>query len=237
MGAPAPPPSPEEGMPPESLENLTDTMVSVANEDPEADIPPELKAELDAYRTIINKFLHSDQMRDKTLALLESKDIDIAVPLGAIQIDQLAFRATQGKVSSTARLAGSVHIVGDLIELGIAAQYWPEPSEEEIGVIYQDTLQDFIETGLADGTIDPIELQQSVEPLMSDEQRKVGSAYAEKTGVPMEVNPHVAMGNSQKMESNKEALAAQQAQPKPKPQQQPQQAQGQAGMLSAMGGK
>ena len=90
-------------------------------------------------------------------------------------------------------LVGAQFLIGDLIEIGNAAGFFQLETEEQIAPILQDTMQRYIEDGLKKGTIDPIELQQKTEGLMTPEQQGMGMKAAGATGLPMEPNQNTAM--------------------------------------------
>lgn len=102
-----------------------------------------------------------------------------------------------------------------------------EISEEEIPALFEDTLQMYIQQGLEDGSIDPIQLQIDGEQLMSEEQRAGGQAIGQHYGVPMNLSQSQIMeqyGNKRaeqgrmKAEDNfsrERARAAQQQQQQP----------------------
>ena len=109
--------------------------------------------------------------------------------MAALKINEQASALMEQKglrMTDDIKLACSIFLVSDLAEVGNAGAEWEDPvDEEEIKLIYQDTLQDYIHQGLKNGTIDPVELQQSTEPLLSKQQQQLGSQAAERSGVPL----------------------------------------------------
>ena len=164
------------------------------------ELSPAVQKEMEAYRTILNKILHPKDTRTEVLGMLESGDMEMAVPMAALQIDKMAADSTGGKVSTEARLGGGVYIVSELIELGMASGYWPQPTEEEAQLVFQDTLQDYVEVGLKDGTIDPIELQQGTEGLLNPEQSQMGMQMGQEFDIPNQGSPHQAVYNAKQQE-------------------------------------
>lgn len=163
-------------------------------------IPKRLRKQMEGYKTVLSKLMHSKEMRSQTMDMLKAGPPEVAVPQAALQINSNAERLMQQKglrLTSEVKLAGATFLVGDLIELGNAGRIWENPvDEEESKMIFQDTLQDYIQTGLEDGSIDPIQLQQDTEPLLNDQQRQVGSQIAQQEGVPMEVNQNQMMAST-----------------------------------------
>lgn len=147
-----------------------------------AKIPPKLEREIDVYTTSSMKLMHSKETQPAVLDMLKSGPIEQSIPATALQINgQLE---SQMKPSKDVVLASSVSLVSDLFELADAAGIAPMPPEEQIVEIYTATLQKYIHNGLKDKSIDPIELQKSVEGMMSEEQKSMGSEMANEGGLP-----------------------------------------------------
>jgi len=168
------------------------------------ELPPRLKKEMSGYKTILTKLMHSPKKQEVTMELLSAGPPQISVPNAALTINQEAEMIMEKKgikISQASKLAGSVFLVSDLIELGNASGVFGQETvdEQEAQLIYQDTLQDYIQRGLKDKTIDPMELQQQVEPLMTQEQKAVGMKFAQGTGVPMKPTSQQVIGNQKGM--------------------------------------
>lgn len=171
------------------------------------DLPPKIKKELAGFKTLLTKLMHSKQTRDNTMEMLKSGPPQISVPQAALALNQQAEDAMKSrgiKISNDVKLAGSVFLVTDLIELGNAGAEWEGPvDEQEAKLIYQDTLQDYIESGVRKGELDPMELQQQTEPLLTEDQRRVGAQFAEQGGVPMQPQQEQMLGNQRGMLMNR----------------------------------
>lgn len=149
------------------------------------DIDPKTKQQINVYSTMLTKFIHSKETQGQVLKMLQAGDPIDAIPPAAVAINDQAEQtlAKKGKVDKNVVLGASVTLVSDLIEVGMAAGLFEQPSDEDISFIYQDTLQLYIERGLKDGSIDPVQLQKDIEPLLSEEQRKAGRAMGKEVGV------------------------------------------------------
>lgn len=151
-----------------------------------------------AYINGLMKMLHSPKTGGKVVEMLKSAPPEKSIPQAAMMING-QFEAMLGekgqKASLETRLMGGVYLVSDLVEIGDAAAAWEQPldPENDLPLLLEGTIQMYIEKGLADGTIDPIELQQKVEPLMSDEHRQLGLEAANMTGIPTEPDQSTAM--------------------------------------------
>ncbi len=203
-----------EGQPMEEKEMGTVEAIDATAQGKE--LPPKFKKQMNGYKTVLSKMMHSKEMRGQTLDMLKSGPPEISVPNTALAINAKAEEIMQSKgiqITSQVKLAGSIFLVSDLVEVGNSGAGWDDPvDDEEAKLIYQDTLQDYIQKGLKDGSIDPIELQQGAEPLLNDAQKAEGAAMAEQGGVPMEVTQQQVLGNQQSVIKNQGQAKAQQPQ-------------------------
>ena len=170
-------------------------------------IPPKLQRELDVYNTSTMQLIHSQETRGPVVDMLKSAPIEQSVPSTALYINEQL--ESKMKPSTDVVLANSVTLVSDLLELSEAAGISAVPDEAGIKNIYQDTLQSYIEKGIKGKTIDPVELQKSVEPLMNKEQRAMGMQGANQGSLPGAPTNEMA---SQKMVED--AVAKEQAKAK-----------------------
>lgn len=146
-----------------------------------------------AYLSGLMKLLHSKETAPSVEEMLKSGPPEKTVPVVALQINSQMEEAVAKKPSLETSLIAGTYLVQDLIEIGNTAGYFDIQDEESIRPILQDTIQQYIEKGLADGSIDPVELQEKVEPLMSEDQKATGMQAAELTGVPTAPTQDTAM--------------------------------------------
>lgn len=181
---------PKEGaMPEEDTENTPVAM-------PKKEVSPEAQREAEMYCAALSHLMHSKETSGNVLEMLKSGDPQEVVPQAALTINNQMEEATRkkGKPPSLDTLgAAATFIVGDLLEIGNAAGIFQIESKEEVAPILRKTMQSYIEKGIHDGTIDPIELQKKVEPMMDDEHRALGLKAASMSGIPLEPNQNTAM--------------------------------------------
>jgi hypothetical protein len=151
-----------------------------------------------AYANVLLKMVHSKKTRGKIKDMLGSTHPSISVPKAALAINDMAEKRTREKgkpPSLETLLYANTLLINDLIEVGNLAEVWEQPveSEEEVGGILQKAMQQYIEKGLKDGTIDPVELQAKTEPLMDEEHRAAANQWGQKAGVPTEPGEVAAM--------------------------------------------
>lgn len=166
--------------------------------DIESQMSPEEKQKAAAYTSGLLKLLHSPDTSGRVLAMLKTAKPEVSVPKSALAIngrmEQMIQEKKATKPSLETLLLGSVALVNDLIEIGNAGDAWGEDvGPERAKPILQNTMQQYIQQGLKDGSIDPVELQAKVEPLMDEEHRAAGLQGAQATGIPTEANEQTAM--------------------------------------------
>ena len=153
-------------------------------------ITPKMKREIEVMRTATIKLLHGKETQAGVLDMLKSGPIDQSLPATALRVTDMLESSMKPKADIV--LANSVTLVSDLFEIADASGIAPTPDEESIKGIYQDTLQKYIQRGLKDGSIDPVELQKSIEPLMSDEQKNAGGGMMKQHGLPEQATSSMA---------------------------------------------
>lgn len=160
------------------------------------EISPKMQKEVDAYITGLSKLLHSKNTSGQVVELLKAGPPEETVPSTALLVNkqmEQSIRAKGKKPSLDVLVNAGAFLVGDLLEIGNAAGIFQINSEEQVAPILQSTLQTYIENGLADGSVDPVELQQKVEPLLTDGQRSLGMEAAGMSGIPEAPNELTAM--------------------------------------------
>jgi len=182
-------------------------MNSVPKEDPEMvaqgpaqeapPMDPKLEKEMQAYVMGLSKLLHSKQTQPQVVSMLKStEDPAKSIPQIALMINDQMESAVKGKgkkPSLDVLMGAAQFLVGDLIEMGNAIGIFQIETEEQIAPILQGTMQTYIERGLKDGSIDPVELQQKVEPLMPEQDRMKALEIAKAEGIPEQPNQLTAM--------------------------------------------
>jgi hypothetical protein len=149
--------------------------------------------EQQAYVSGLMKMLHAKETSPAVVKMLSSAPPEQSIPQTALTINQNFEQQLKGKKPSLeTSLVGGVYLVKDLILIGNTAKVFNVP-EEGLGPILKTTMQKYVEAGLKDGSIDPIELQKKTEPLMTEEQRAQGLSHGEKLGIPQEPGTRQAM--------------------------------------------
>lgn len=148
---------------------------------------PKMSQQDQAYIGGLMKMLHSKKTAPVIDEMLQSGDPAQTIPEIALMVNQQMETEISKKSappSLETLLQAGVYLVSDLIEIGNAGGFFDIRDEQQVQPILQNTLQTYIERGLKNGTVDPIELQAKVEPLMSEESRNIAMQAAQKGGLP-----------------------------------------------------
>ena len=160
-------------------------------------LDPKVEREVQAYVMGLSKMLHGKKTQPQVVQMLKSGGPpEQLVPQVALLVnDQMesAVKQKGQKPSLEVLLGAAQFLVGDLVEMGNALGVFQVETEEQVAPILQNTMQTYIEKGLKDGSIDPVELQQKVEPLMPEDMRQKALGIAEAEGLPAEPNQMTAM--------------------------------------------
>lgn len=162
----------------------------------EQQIPPKVRQEMEAYITGLSKLMHGKESSGQIFEMLKGGEPQKTIPATALAVNSMmegALKQRGSPPSLDVVLAGGQFIISDLIEIGNASGIFNITTEEQIGPILQDTMQQYIEKGLDEGTIDPVELQQKAEPLMNQNDFDQGMQLAGQADIPMEPNQNTAM--------------------------------------------
>ena len=169
---------------------------------------PAMQKKVDGYVSILMKIMHAKSTRNTIIKMLSaSDDPKMSIVETALAVNDLAVQEAKSAEPKVI-LAASPYLVSDLAEIGNAAGIF-QLNEEQLAPIYQAALQKYIEKGLKDGSIDPVELQASVEPMLSQEQNQMGMDMGQQTGLPQQASNSMAV-----------RTMTQEAKPTPQPQQQ-----------------
>lgn len=162
----------------------------------QAEVDPKLEEETQAYITGLMKMLHSKDTSRNVVEMLSAGAPEKVIPQTALLINQQMEDAARSKgkpPSLEVLLNAGIYLTQDLIEIGNTAGIFEIVEEQEVGSLIQNTMQQYIEKGLKDKTIDPIELQEKIEPLMDEEHRNLAMEAGSAAGLPAKPDQMTAM--------------------------------------------
>ena len=147
-----------------------------------AEISPEQQMQIDEYSDNATIVVFGEQSQAAVLQLLQvDKNPVKSVAKAANMINQKLQGGLEGtgeKMSEIALFMGAAHLVSELIVLAEAAKLFSLSPGDRLEA-FRQTLMMYFAEGLKNGTIDPVKLQQTIEPLMSREQRAFGLKHSQ----------------------------------------------------------
>lgn len=198
-------------------------------------LDPKEQKEIDVYTNGMINFLYNKKTGPQVYEMLKSAPPEKSIPQTTLTINsrmEQAISSKGQKPSLSVLLASNMNLMGELVTIGEAGGFF-QLSQEELQPILKDTIQTYIQNGLKNKTIDPIELQQAIEPMMNEEQKAQGMEAAQATGVPGEPGQEAAMERYAEQRVGQER---QQMQSQMEARQNSQQPQGQLQQAAAQGG-
>ncbi len=150
-----------------------------------------LEQQSQAYMGALSKVMHGPDTKEMVYGMLQAGDPMKTIPQTALAINEEvegAFKKKGGKPSLDILGQAAGFLVQDLVEIGNAAGFFNlDPENEEImTALVSNTMQPYLEKGIKDGSIDPIELQAKTEPLLTEEGRAQGLAMGAERGIDAE---------------------------------------------------
>lgn len=147
--------------------------------------PPQ-EAQLEAYKDNATIVIFSKKTQPGILQSLQSGETptdSIAKTANSIN-DQLEpmLEKKGEKMTEITLCLGAAHLVSELIVLAEAAKLYTLNNDERLEA-FRQTIQDYFAKGLQNGTIDPVELQKNIEPLMTDKQKQFGLQAMQQHGL------------------------------------------------------
>lgn len=184
----------------QQTEELQGTLV---NED-KAELSPAQQSQLDAYNDNATTVVFSSDSQPAILqSLQQGKNQIQAVADTAFIVNKKlegSLSKTGEKLTEITLCLGCAHLVSELILLAEAAKLYKMDEVQRMECFRQSVMKYFAE-GLKDGSINPVKLQQTLEPLMNDKQRQFGLNAMQQQGISKTAPPdNVSYRNTQNMQ-------------------------------------
>jgi hypothetical protein len=165
------------------------------------------ESQLEAYKDNATLVIFSKKSQPAILQELQADKNPVkAIALTANDINrqlETSLEAEGEPLTEVTLCFGAAHLVKELCVLAEAAKLFTLPVEDRLEA-FRQTAMKYFQDGLVDGSIDPVELQKMIEPIMTDEQRAFGQQQADASGI-LKTAPPSGMARP----------AKQQAQPQP----------------------
>jgi len=169
-----------------------EAMMNVLDPEKIQDVPPEQLKQLKTITAAMTDMLYNPKTKGAVQKMLSNGPPEMTVPNTVLTVfkrfeDTMAQK--NGPMSLDMKLPVGVSLFSEVMELGKAMQVIPASmTMESSGPLLKKTMQDYVQAGLKDKSIDPIELQQKVEPLLTENDRSRGLQMANEGGVPAQLN-------------------------------------------------
>lgn len=175
---------------------MVDSMSQQANQEPEVqDASPEMKREIEAYSSGLINMVYDKKTSAEVYEMLKSAPPEQSIPHATLTINSRMEEAIRGagqKPKLGVILNANMALIQELLTVGTEGGFF-EVAEEQIPAILQTAMKSYIQDGLKKKTIDPVELQQALEPLMDEETKSQANIVGEQMGVPKEPGVDAAM--------------------------------------------
>lgn len=156
------------------------------------EIPQDKKNAIESAQNVILKMVYSKETMPDVLRMLKSGEPTQTIPNTANMIFKKLEQSSESKIPGDIKLAAATSLVMELTQIGNESKTF-QINEQQMKPILQNTYRIYIENGLKDGTIDPIELQKSVNPMLKGNAKGYGEEVAQKEGMPMEPTQAMAI--------------------------------------------
>jgi len=166
------------------------------------------EAQLDAYKNNATLLVFSEKSQAAVLQELQvDKNPVKSIALTANDLNrqlQSGLEADGEGMTEVTLCLGAAHLVGELILLAEAAGLYELTPEDRLEA-FRHTVMKYFADGLADGSIDPAELQATIEPIMTEEQRAFGLQHAEQNGI-LKTKPPVGMARPPQQQAQPQSV-------------------------------
>lgn len=156
-----------------------------------------MKKELNMMAGGISKILHGKNTKAKIYEMLKAAPAEKSIPEAAVHANMLMIeKMTQSgkKPSQEVILGGVIFATSELAEIGNAGGFFEKNLDEaSIKPVLQNTLQKMLVDGVKKDLIDPVEFQEKIEPMLSDQQRQMGLQAGQRAGIPAQAGTGQAM--------------------------------------------
>jgi hypothetical protein len=167
---------------------------------------PQEDKQIEAYSSGLLNLLYTKETGGGIYEILKGAPPEKSIPQAALLVNGEMEKATKAKgkpPSLTVLLNSGLILVNELATIGHAGGFF-QLTQDQMPTIMESSMQLYIEKGLADGSIDPIELQEIAETHMTPEMKEEGLAAAEATGV----SHQAGVGQAMEMHANSKVKQA-----------------------------
>ncbi len=184
--APPMPTEPEAAVQPIPTDPQTVAKVEDEFVDQGAELGPGQQAQLDNYTDNATIAVFSEESQPAVLQSLQATEDPVknvaSTVLTVHKQLEMGMQKSGEKMSEITMALGASHLTAELIVLADAAGLYKLDEKQKIEA-FRRAMMSYFNSGLNDGSIDPVELQKTLEPIMTDEQRAYGLNGMEQAGI------------------------------------------------------
>lgn len=156
------------------------------------DVSPEKMKQVQTVNATLTDMLYHPDGKEAIKSMLKQAPPEQSIPMATntifMKFEDMSKQGGKGEVPLDVKLAGGVHLFSEVVEMAEDLGIIPEDTQpEQLQPLMKQTFQQYIQRGLKDGSMDVIELQQAVEPLLTGEEREIGLHFASAMGTPTEM--------------------------------------------------
>lgn len=155
------------------------------------EVDPKKRKQLQTMQAMMTDMIYHQDSKSSIQSMLTKGDPGHTIPATVNTVFMKFEDMTKEKLGDMPldmKLAGGVHLFSEIMELAEAQGVIPEDlPEAQIQPLLKNTIQQYVQRGLKEKTIDPIDLQKRIEPMLSQQEREVGAHMADATGTPVDV--------------------------------------------------
>ena len=178
------------------------------------DVDPKMMQQLETINAAMLDMLYDPKTKSTVQNQLQGGDPGITIPATTNMIMgrfEDIMRPKNGELSLDMKLAVGVQTFQEVMQLAQGMGVLPEEvGDETVEPLLKQSMQQYIQKGLKEKTIDPMELQEAVEPLLTPEEQMIGRGMGQQFNVPGA--PTQQQGNQRMMQKARAPLEVQNAQ-------------------------
>ena len=156
-----------------------------------AGLSPGQKEKLELAANMLTDMLYNPKTKDSVIKMIKGAPPEQSIPYAVNAVFDKFESMSKDKIGGVpidVKLSAGVHLFSEVMEMAESMGLIPEDlGQDKIQGLLRETLKTYIQKGLKDGSIDPIKLQAETEPLLNEEEKKIGLQEGQKAGIPAEL--------------------------------------------------
>ena len=182
-----------------SYEGRSEHLMTMIDPEELDNVPPEQREQLEMINGMMTDMIYNPKTKEAVQGMLTDVPPEQGIPR-AVNMIMTQFenftRQQSGELPLEMKFASGMNAFGEITEMAQAMGKLPKDmTEEQTEPLLKATMEQYVMKGLKDKTIDPIELQLKVEPLLTPEEQLMGRQMGDQYGVPGQPTQQMANEN------------------------------------------